>query len=212
MERPENAPQSIAPQSVAISSVGISNLAAALALAQGQIKSASKDATNPHFKNRYASLASVWDACRSALAANKLSLSQHPSADVQRKEVSVTTILLHASGEYLQSTLAAPLTQMTPQAIGSAITYARRYALSGIVGIAPDDDDDGNATQPQVKGKRDDDGFNPRATDHVSWLTKEFEKRKLDKLTSDEKNSVAKALTGRPLSDLEAVLAEIAFG
>lgn len=132
----------------------ISELAQALSKAQAQIKGATKDSTNPHFKSRYADLASVWDACRDALAANGLAVSQHPAADGQRVEM--TTILMHTSGQWLESVLAMTAQQATPQAIGSAITYARRYALMSVVGIAADDDDGQHAST----------GAGPRANDH----------------------------------------------
>jgi len=119
-------------------------LATALAKAQGEIESAKKDSTNPHFKSKYADLASVWDAIRGPLSKNGLSVVQMPTA--YGSEVSVTTLLLHASGQWIKSTLTMLVgDKATPQAVGSAITYAKRYALTSMTGVAPDDDDDGNA-------------------------------------------------------------------
>jgi len=129
-------------------SESINELATALAKAQGQIKGATKDASNPFFKSKYADLASVWDACRSALAANGLAVIQSPSADGMR--VSVDTLLTHASGQWMAGTVSVTAKEDTPQAIGSAITYLRRYALQSFVGVAPEDDD-GNAAS--AKGK-----------------------------------------------------------
>ena len=124
----------------------IGELAAALAAAQGMMTAASKDATNPHFKSRYATLASVVDAIRAPLSLNKLSVSQVLESAENGVGVAVRTLLLHTSGQWIASRYVMPITdKLTPQAMGSAITYARRYALSAIVGIAPDDDDDGNA-------------------------------------------------------------------
>lgn len=124
----------------------IGELAAALAAAQGKMTAASKDATNPHFKSRYATLASVWDAIRGPLSAHGLSVSQVLESAENGVGVAVRTLLLHTSGQWIASRYVMPITdKLTPQAMGSAITYARRYALSAIVGIAPDDDDDGNA-------------------------------------------------------------------
>jgi hypothetical protein len=114
-------------------------LAGALAKAQGEIKGAAKDSENPFFKSRYADLASVWDACRKPLADNKLAVIQLPKAD--NDGVTVTTILAHESGEWISEALTLPLKDQTPQAVGSALTYARRYGLSAVVGIAPEDDD-----------------------------------------------------------------------
>lgn len=124
----------------------IGELAAALAAAQGEMTAASKDATNPHFKSRYATLASVWDAIRGPLSQHGLSVSQVLESPENGVGVAVRTMLLHTSGQWIASRYVMPIgDKLTPQAIGSAITYARRYALSAIVGIAPDDDDDGNA-------------------------------------------------------------------
>lgn len=127
-------------------------LAKALAKAQRDLRPAVKDSTNPHFKSKYADMASVWDACRGALSSNGLSVVQMPAfAD---GKMSLTTMLLHESGEHIDSTLSIPLAQANAQTIGSAITYARRYALMAIVGIAPDEDDDGNAAVPPNRATR----------------------------------------------------------
>jgi hypothetical protein len=120
----------------------IKELATALAKAQGMMRHAVKDSTNPHFKSKYADLASVLEAIREPFAANGLSLSQHPFADGDKIEV--VTLLLHSSGQFLESDLAMKPQQNTPQSIGSAITYARRYAAMSVAGLATDDDD-GNA-------------------------------------------------------------------
>ena len=121
-------------------------LAAAQAAAHGEMTAASKDATNPHFKSRYATLASVWDAIRGPLSRHGLSVSQVLESPENGVGVAVRTMLLHTSGQWIASRYVMPIgDKLTPQAMGSAITYARRYALSAIVGIAPDDDDDGNA-------------------------------------------------------------------
>lgn len=129
-------------------SASIAALAAALAKAQGQMTHASKDATNPHFKTRYADLAAVWSAIREPLAANGLSVIQQ----VTQAEgmVGVRSILAHASGEWVSSDLQMPVAQKTPQGYGSALTYARRYSLAALVGIAQDDDDGEAGTRPSA--------------------------------------------------------------
>lgn len=124
----------------------IGELAKALAAAQGEMTAASKDASNPYFDSRYATLASVWDAIRGPLSRNGLSVSQVLETPDAGPGVIVRTMLLHTSGQWIASRYVMPIPdKLTPQAVGSAITYSRRYALSAIVGIAPDDDDDGNA-------------------------------------------------------------------
>lgn len=122
----------------------IDKLAAALAKAQAAIKHAAKDSTNPHFRSRYADLASVWDACRDPLTSNGLSVLQPVSTTGD--EVCVTTVLAHASGQYLKSRMSAKVALNNPQAMGSAITYLRRYMLAAIVGVASDDDDANSAS------------------------------------------------------------------
>ena len=125
-------------------SESIKELATALAKAQGSIKGAIKDSSNPFFKSKYADLASVVEAIRSAFAANGLSYIQtvEPS---QADEVRVETMILHSSGEWIScGVLALPVSKVDAQGYGSALTYARRYSLSAAVGIAPEDDD-GNA-------------------------------------------------------------------
>lgn len=131
------------------SSPTIGALAAALAKAQGAMGHAIKDRTNPHFKNTYATLASVLDAIRGPLAANGLAVVQHPIATADG--AGAVTMLVHSSGEWTSSTLILPLSKRDAQGAGSAITYARRYALAAICGIAADDDDGNGAT-----GREDD--------------------------------------------------------
>lgn len=126
----------------------IKELAAALAKAQGAMDNASKDKTNPHFKSKYATLSSVWDAIREPLSTNGLSIVQLPSLDEQGR-IWLDTMLLHSSGQWLSASYSLPATKNDAQGFGSALTYMRRYALTG-VGVAPDDDDDGNtASKPE---------------------------------------------------------------
>lgn len=129
-------------------SESIAQLAAALALAQAEIEGASKDRENPHFRSRYADLASCWEACRAPLTKHGLSVVQLPEAN--GATVQVTTVLLHKSGEFISSALAMTAQDAKPQSIGSALTYARRYGLSSVVGVAPEDDDGEAAMRPPM--------------------------------------------------------------
>ena len=117
--------------------------------------SAVKDAKNPHFRSRYASLAAVIDAIIPCLNANGVGVLQLPS--IEGSEVRLTTILMHSSGQRLSSTVGAPLgKRQDAQAVGSAITYLRRYSLQSIMGL-PVEDDDGNAAsrrQPRQQQRR----------------------------------------------------------
>jgi len=124
----------------------IAELAAALCKAQAQMEGAKKDATNPHFKNKYADLAAVWAAIREPLTSNGLSVVQL-LRDVQNG-IEVETILLHTSGQQIGSVLAMPASKQDAQGYGSAATYARRYALMALVGVAPEDDDGNAAVGP----------------------------------------------------------------
>jgi hypothetical protein len=124
-------------------SESIAALAASLSKAQASVEGAVKGKINPAFKNKYADLASVWDACREALTENGLSVIQSPGP-IADGRMEMTTMLLHASGEWVRGSLTIPLGKVDAQAYGSATTYARRYALAAFVGVAPDDDD-GNA-------------------------------------------------------------------
>lgn len=130
-------------------SEAINELAAALAKAQGQMSGAIKDAANPFFKSKYADLASVWDACRKPLSDHGLSLVQSPSADGLR--VSVETLLLHTSGQWIKGIVSVSAKEDSPQAVGSCITYLRRYALQSFAGVAPEDDD-AEAAEGRAKG------------------------------------------------------------
>lgn len=123
-------------------SESIGKIAEALAKAQGSIRGAVKDAANPFFKSRYADLASVMDACRGPLSENSLAVVQFPRT--VEGGVEVETMLAHSSGEWMCESLFLPTAKYDAQGIGSAITYARRYALASVAGVCPEDDD-GNA-------------------------------------------------------------------
>lgn len=120
----------------------LGKLAEALSKAQGQMKPAVKDSINPHFRSNYAGLAACWAAIREPLSQNGLALTQF--VNTNETGVEVATQLMHVSGEFIRSELWLPVAAKTPQAYGSAITYARRYSLSALVGLSAEDDD-GNA-------------------------------------------------------------------
>lgn len=137
------------------SSDALNELFAALAIAQGNIESAIKDSENPHFRSRFAALDAVWEACRGPLASNGLAVVQVPRIKMvgEAKVVSVRTVLGHASGQWTSCELSAEVRDFLPQTIGSAITYLRRYSLMAMVGVAPGDDDDGEATMGRTVAK-----------------------------------------------------------
>ena len=129
-------------------SESIAALAAALSKAQADITGALKDSSNPFFKSKYADLASCWDACRKQLAANGLAVIQ--TTNTTDAGVVLVTTLAHSSGEWIRGVLPVVTKDAGPQAQGSGITYARRYALAAIVGLAQIDDD---AEAAQARGK-----------------------------------------------------------
>ena len=118
----------------------ISELAAALAAAQGMMENAVMNRVNPHFKSKYADLAAIFDAARKPLSANGLAIVQTIGDGV------LHTRLLHTSGQWIASEHPLPMSGR-PQEIGSALTYARRYSLSALIGIAADEDDDATGAE-----------------------------------------------------------------
>lgn len=126
----------------------IDKLAQALCKAQSAMGGAVKDSANPFFKSKYADLGSVVKAVKEPFADNGLSYVQFPVAT--ERGVGVTTRLMHTSGQWLESEYVLPIVKPDPQAAGSAITYARRYALQAIAGI-PTADDDAEAAMLQAR-------------------------------------------------------------
>jgi hypothetical protein len=128
-------------------SESINELITALSKAQGEMSTASKDCNNPFFKSKYADLSSVWAACREPLSKHGLAVIQ----TVQQRECGdvLFTMLGHSSGQWISSTMPIRIKMEGKggnelQALGAAITYLRRFALSALVGVAPDDDNDAN--------------------------------------------------------------------
>jgi hypothetical protein len=128
----------------------LNELAAALAAAQGEIMPAPKDADNPYFKSKYASLPAVREAMRVAFAKHGLSVIQMPF--VEGTQLKLRTLLLHSSGQSLDcGTLAADVDIANPQKTGSAISYFRRYSLAAVSQTVSDTDDDAQAASQPAK-------------------------------------------------------------
>lgn len=167
-------------------SQSIKNIAGALLVFHMKVESIKKDASNPFFKSKYASLSNILENIQIPLSESGLAFSQIPTG-----EGGLTTILVHAeSGEYIMGEYIMKPTKTDPQSLGSAITYQRRYALCAVLGLNIEDDDDGNAGS----GKND----SPKSKvdspqkDEKPWLnegTKEFtgavEKMKAGKSSID---------------------------
>ncbi len=125
-------------------SESIQNLSKAMAEFQKSIKQPLKDANNPFFKSQYVPLENVVEAITETGSPLGISFMQFASSD-ETGSIEVATLVMHSTGEYIEF----PPVRMKPesnkpQAVGSAITYAKRYALSAIFGITSDKDDDGN--------------------------------------------------------------------
>lgn len=137
--------------------------AAALVKVQGQLEGAKKDTANPFHKSKYADLSSCWDACREALQNNNVAVLQLPANSwegclepIPNGSVGLATVLVYGpTGEQVSSFYNLPLKDPTnPQALGSAITYMRRYALCAALGICPEDDD-GNSAAGKEKPRKE---------------------------------------------------------
>lgn len=161
-------------EAITLETVTHKGLYSALAAAQGEMGKALKDTNNPHFKSKYADLASVCDACMPALSKHGIAVLQ-PAFDDESGRY-VKTILVHGgSGETVECRVPLIVSKNDMQGYGSAVTYARRYGLMGMAGIAPEDDD-GNAAaksppmvepRQQRQAPKDDDAIN-RAIDYIS--------------------------------------------
>lgn len=166
----------------------IGELAAALAVAQGEITGALKDSANPFFKSKYADLASVWDACRTSLSKNGLAVMQVASTGDNGAAV-VTTTLAHKSGQWIRGTLALMPVKSDPQGMGSAYTYARRYALAAMVGVAQIDDDanaaSGKGSEPEPQPQRFKHSPKPDTGRVDTKLANSYAKKVIDAITSN---------------------------
>ena len=132
-------------------SATVGKIAEALCAAQAELPAAIKNGKNPHLKNRYADLNAIYEAARDTLAKHGLAVVQ-TMQPTDGSRAHVRTTLLHKSGEWIAGELTMPLDrQGGAQGMGSAITYARRYSLSAIIGIVTEEDDDAEAAQGRGK-------------------------------------------------------------
>lgn len=174
-------------------SESIQNIAKALLTFQTKIEKIKKDSKNPFFKSKYASLSNILDNIQIPLAESGLSFSQHPDGEDQ-----LTTILMHAdSGEWLQSSYFISPVKKDPQAIGSSITYSRRYALVAILGLNIEEDDDGNKASGNAyesaekkKYSVDKDGV----IDERPWLSEAALEKMKQAISEGRKNEVIDAM------------------
>ncbi|WP_053035414.1 ERF family protein [Staphylococcus haemolyticus] len=135
-------------------SESITELNKALANFHKELKQPMKDANNPFFKSKYAPLENVVEAIDDVAPKFGLTYSQYPVTTDDGK-VGISTVLLHESGEFIEYPPATTKPDKnTPQGVGSALTYMRRYSLSAVFGITSDQDDDGNEASGNTKAKQ----------------------------------------------------------
>jgi len=158
-------------------SPSIKNIAAALIIFHVKVDKVKKDASNPFFKSKYASLSNILEAIDMPLNEAGLSFSQFPTG-----ENGLTTILMHAeSGEYIESDYIMKPVKDDPQGKGSVITYQRRYALAAVLGLNIDEDDDANHASGLNGNTKQE------ATPQLPWLNKD---------TKEHKGAIAKLTAG----------------
>jgi len=126
-------------------------LAKALVKFRGIVKTIGFDSSNPHFKSKFASMAAIHKAINPWLTECGLTVLQQPINPPEGHGVGVRTIILHESGESIESDFFLPTMKNDPQSAGSSVSYARRYAISGVLGLVTDEDEDGEAAM----GRRD---------------------------------------------------------
>jgi len=165
-------------------SESIINISKALIEFQGKLVKVSKDAVNPHFKNRYASLSQIIEAVQKPLNECGLAVIQLPARDHE-----LETILMHSSGEYITETYKMKPQRDDPQGLGSAITYQRRYALGAFLCLNIDEDDDAQKASTQFKP-----ADRKLPEDTREWITREQFQKTIERYKAGEKEIVDKAI------------------
>ena len=186
----------------------IAKLAAALCEAQKTELFALADKINPFFKSKYADLSSVWDAIRSPLTSNGMAITQTMASD-SMDGVTIETTLMHISGEYISGSLYIKPEKNTPQGLGIAITYGRRYALMAIIGISPEDDDGEGA----MVRKRNKQNKTPKTTTNKSDVPDDVigdEKDDLKDMETWHAFIIRKQLSQSEIKELEKYISESA--
>jgi len=176
----------------------------ALAKAQAEMSNVIKDSANPHFRSKFASLAAVRDVVIPALSAQGISIVQMPG-NTEDGRVSIRTMLLHESGTLDCGTVATTVTVRggnEAQALGSALTYLRRYALSAIAGVAQEDDD-GNASGPSGRSQQ---RQRPRVPEYSAQHVRNALTHMFGDLSEEEHRAEAEAMvqetTGFSIEDM----------
>lgn len=184
----------------------IIEIAKALCAAQQMMKPALKDKENPYFRSSYSDLSSVWESIRIPLTSNGLSILQE--ATTADKSVSVTTLIMHNSGQWIEfEPFSIPLLKQDPQTIGSATSYAKRYALCAALGVVSnDEDDDGEKAMGREKEKKS----------KPEPVLEKISRREVEELCSiladcspDYQKSVKKSLEEQNISDYSQITPDL---
>jgi hypothetical protein len=173
-------------------STSIKHLGQALMTFQTKMKSLKRDSTNPFFKKKYCSLHNILENISIPLGECNLAFTQLPD------EEHLTTILIHTeSGEYIQTSYSIKPVKADPQSTGSAITYARRYALTAILGLDIEDDDDGNAASDKEERQAGSISPNPKAevngSEQPPWISEAQFKKVLERIQKGDKEAYESA-------------------
>lgn len=180
----------------------------AISKLQSEMKSALKDSSNPFFKSKYADLEACWDAAREPLAKNGLSVIQ--TQDHENGNDFLVTTLAHHSGQWIKGRLRIVPVKQDPQAMGSAITYARRYSLAAILGLTQTDDD-GEAAMGRAN--KDGDALvgngNVNQT-HYKITFGKFAQRSLEEVGPEELSSYVTYLENKAKKDGKAITGQVA--
>ena len=150
----------------------INELAAALVAAQGEFGAVPKGSVNPFFKSKYAALPDVVAHASPVLSKHGLAVSQFISNQIGLD--TLVTYLLHKSGQFMSHTMLLHMVKEDPQAQGSAVTYARRYAYMSVLGLVADEDDDGQRATQAVKAVKKTTELSPSQEKLKNALAKKF--------------------------------------
>jgi hypothetical protein len=174
----------------------IAEILKALSKTQGKLESALKDKENPFFKSKYADLSSIWSVCRQPLSENELSIIQ--TIEGTKTDMFLVTILGHSSGEWIKSKLPLIIQKQDAQGVGSAISYARRYALSAMIGVCQEDDDGERSISRKTENQRTEspkvDKPKKEEVDHLISLISQCPQKHQDKVKNFMENKNIKSL------------------
>jgi len=195
----------------------INELAVALVKAQAEIKHAPTLSENPYFKSKYADLPTVIDTAKPILTKHGLAVVQ--TVGGINDTINITTLLMHTSGQWISDTVNFKPQKPGIQDAGAVITYLRRYSYAAITGIASEEDDDGNAHDQPINGKKkaevpvvDISEAREKTLKHLRASTLDSERKK------DYEDMIAKAVTRdnfaniyKAITDEAKTLAEVLF-